>query len=134
LARISLDVRDVDSERQRELTEDLLHRAGRLGARRGLEVSAVLVSDQSPVVLHKPIRERLAIAARECSVTFRVLPSGASHDAAHVAQVAPTGMIFVPSWEGISHSPDEFSDVEDIARAADVMATALRSLDQHAIG
>lgn len=134
LARISLDVRDVDSERQRELTEDLLHRAGRLGARRGLEVSAVLVSDQSPVVLHKPIRERLAIAAHECSVTFRVLPSGASHDAAHVAQVAPTGMIFVPSWEGISHSPDEFSDVEDIARAADVMATALRSLDQHAIG
>lgn len=133
LSRVSLDVRDVDSERQRELAEDLLHRAGRIGARRGLEVSAVLVSDQSPVVLHKPIRERLAIAARESSVAFRVLPSGASHDAAHIAKVAPTGMIFVPSWEGISHSPDEWSNVEDIARAADVMATALRSLDQYAI-
>lgn len=130
LSRLSLDVRDVDSERQRELADDLLDQAVRIAARRGLEVSAVLVSDQSPVVLHKPIRERLALAARECSVPFCVLPSGASHDAAHVAKVAPTGMLFVPSREGVSHSPDEWSDVDDIARAAEVIATALRLLDQ----
>lgn len=130
LTRVSLDVRDVDSECQRELTEDLLDRAVRIVGRRGLEVSAVLVSDQSPVVLHKPIRERLALAARERDINFCVLPSGASHDAAHVAKVAPTGMIFVPSWEGISHSPDEWSDVDHIARAAEMITLALRSVDE----
>ncbi len=132
LTRVSLDVRDVDSECQRELTEDLLDRAVRIAGRRGLEVSAVLVSDQSPVVLHKPIRERLALAARQRHINFCVLPSGASHDAAHVAKVAPTGMIFVPSWEGISHSPDEWSNVDHIARAAEMITLALQFIDKKA--
>ncbi|QIN78500.1 hydantoinase/carbamoylase family amidase [Rubrobacter marinus] len=128
-ARLALDVRDVDSERQRDLAEELLDRATRIASRRGLELSATLLSDQSPVVLHKPIRERLARAAEVSGTDFCVLPSGASHDTAHVAKVAPSGMVFVPSHEGISHSPREWSDVEHIARAAGVLATALTSLD-----
>ena len=130
LARLALDVRDIDSERQRELVEELLDRAMRIAARRGLELSAELVSDQSPVVLHKPVRERLAKAALEHGTPFHVLPSGASHDAAHVAKKAPTGMLFVPSREGLSHTPEEWSSVEDIARGAEVMATALQALDE----
>lgn len=129
-ARLSLDVRDVDSERQRELAEELLDGAGRIAARRGLELSALLVSDQSPVVLHKPVREQLARAANGRDVPFCVLPSGATHDTAHVAKVAPAGMIFVPSRQGVSHAPEEWSSVEDIARGAEVMATALRALDE----
>jgi allantoate deiminase len=132
LARLALDVRDVDSERQRELFEELLDQAMRIATRRGLELSAELVSDQSPVVLHKPVRERLAKAALERGVSFRVLPSGATHDAAHVAKVAPTGMLFVPSREGLSHTPEEWSRVEDIARGAEVMAAALLALDEKA--
>lgn len=128
--RLSLDVRDIDSEFQRELAEDLLDRAMRIASRRGLEVSATLVSDQSPVVLHKPIREHLAQAAQRMEVSFCVLSSGASHDTAHVAKVAPAGMIFVPSREGISHSPEEWSSVDNIAAAAGVVAEALRSLDR----
>jgi allantoate deiminase len=128
--RLSLDVRDVDSERQRELAEELLDGAGRIAARRGLELSAVLVSDQSPVVLHKPVREQLARATQEHDVRFCVLPSGATHDTAHVAKMAPAGMIFVPSRQGVSHAPEEWSSVEDIARGAEIMASALRALDK----
>lgn len=130
LARLALDVRDVDSERQRELLEELLDQAMRIAARRNLELSAVLVSDQSPVVLHKPVRERLAKAALERGVPFRVLPSGATHDAAHVARVTPTGLLFVPSRGGLSHTPEEWSRVEDIACGAEVMAAALLALDE----
>jgi hydantoinase/carbamoylase family amidase len=133
--RLFLDVRDVDSERQRDLAEDLLDQAMRIASRRGLELSASLLSDQSPVILHKPVRESLARAATEGGVGFCVLPSGASHDAAHVAEVAPTGMVFVPSREGISHSPKEWSDVKDVVRAARVMVAALRAVDgQYAEG
>jgi N-carbamoyl-L-amino-acid hydrolase len=39
-------------------------------------------------------------------------------------------MVFVPSRSGISHAPEEWSSVEDIARGADVMAAALLALDQ----
>ncbi len=128
VARLSLDVRDTDSEHQRELADDLLDQAMRIAARRDLELSPILVSDQSPVILHKPVRERLALAAQESGVPFCVLPSGASHDAAHVARVAPTGMVFVPSLAGVSHSPSEWSDIEDIAHATKVIASTVRTL------
>jgi acetylornithine deacetylase/succinyl-diaminopimelate desuccinylase-like protein len=39
-------------------------------------------------------------------------------------------MVFVPSRQGVSHAPDEWSSVEDIARGVEVMATALRALDE----
>ena len=133
-SRLFLDVRDIDSERQRDLAEDLLDEAMRIAARRGLELSASLLSDQSPTVLHKQVRERLAHAAEEAGTNFSVLPSGASHDAAHVAKVAPTGMVFVPSRGGISHSPQEWSDVEDITKAAEVLALALKVLDEQEHG
>jgi allantoate deiminase len=133
LTRLSLDVRDVDSERQRELAEELLDAATRTAARRGLEVSAVLMSDQSPVVLHKPVREQLARIAHESGVPFCVLPSGASHDTAHIAKAAPAGMVFVPSRQGISHSPEEWSSAEDIARGAEVMTAALKTLDEQGV-
>ncbi len=133
LVRLFLDVRDVDSERQREVVEELLDRAMRIVARRGLQLSAELISDQSPVVLHKPVRERLARVASGRDIPFRVLPSGASHDAAHVAKKAPTGMLFVPSRDGLSHAPEERSSVEDIARGAEVMAEALLALDDQEI-
>lgn len=129
VARLSLDVRDSDSERQRELAEELIDEALRIASRRSLELSAALVSDQSPVVLHKPVREQLALAASQTGETFRILASGASHDAAHVAKIAPTGMVFVPSRHGKSHTPEEWSSVEDIARGAEVIARALKALD-----
>lgn len=60
----------------------------------------------------------------------RPLASGAGHDAAFVARIAPAAMIFVPSRAGISHAPEEWTDTEAIARAADVLALTLSTLDQ----
>jgi N-carbamoyl-L-amino-acid hydrolase len=52
--------------------------------------------------------------------------SGALHDAAILAPLVPTAMLFVPSRDGISHNSDEFSRIEDIAAATEVLAEAVR--------
>jgi len=57
------------------------------------------------------------------------MPSWAGHDAKVLAGVAPTGMIFVPSVKGISHSPLEQTAWEDAARGAQVLCRALERLD-----
>jgi len=93
--RLSLDTRDIDSDRQRDLAEDLLDAAWRIAGRRGITVSASLISDQSPVTLHRLVREDLARTAESLAVPFAVLPSGATHDTAHIAKRAPAGMLFV---------------------------------------
>jgi N-carbamoyl-L-amino-acid hydrolase len=56
------------------------------------------------------------------------LASGAFHDANFVADLAPTGMIFVPCFKGISHSPAEYAKPEDLAAGARVLAATLFEL------
>ena len=58
------------------------------------------------------------------------MPSGAGHDAQSVAVLGPVGMIFVPSRDGISHSPREHSDAADIVAGADVLLHTLLRLDR----
>ena len=127
---LAVDVRDIDSERQRELAETLLDEAARTCGRRGLKLSAELLSDQSPVALHHGLQDRLAVAAKRLGIPFAVLPSGATHDAAHVAKVAPAGMLFVPCRRGVSHAPEEWCDVEHVALGVDAAASAIASLDE----
>jgi N-carbamoyl-L-amino-acid hydrolase len=54
--------------------------------------------------------------------------SGAGHDAQLMAHKYPSAMIFVPSREGISHSPKEFTPPEDLANGANVLLNAVMEL------
>ena len=58
------------------------------------------------------------------------MPSGAGHDAQSIAVFAPIGMLFVPSRDGVSHSPHEFTEVEQVAEGTRVLLEGLRRLDQ----
>jgi len=57
------------------------------------------------------------------------MPSGAGHDAQEMAHICPVGMIFIPSVDGISHSPREFSLPADITNGANVLLHTLLKLD-----
>jgi len=59
------------------------------------------------------------------------VPSQAGHDANHMAEIVPTGMIFVPSRDGRSHCPEEWTEVEDIVRGTEVLAQSLFEIDLH---
>jgi N-carbamoyl-L-amino-acid hydrolase len=76
------------------------------------------------------MRALIAAAARDLSLTSRVMPSGAGHDAQAMATLAPMGMIFVPSVAGISHAPKEFSKPADIVNGANVLLLTLLRLDE----
>ena len=126
---LGLDVRDVDSERQRELTEILLDDAMRISMGREIAVTARQLSDQSPVVLHGTVQVQLAAAATRQGLSFISMASGASHDSAHIAKQVPTGMVFVPCRGGVSHAPEEHAEPRHIAQAVDVVVDAFRAID-----
>jgi N-carbamoyl-L-amino-acid hydrolase len=58
-----------------------------------------------------------------------MLRSGAGHDAQAIARIAPIGMIFIPSQDGISHTPREYSRRVDIINGANVYLHTLLKLD-----
>ncbi|MBS0249463.1 MAG: Zn-dependent hydrolase [Proteobacteria bacterium] len=69
-------------------------------------------------------------AAAKSSFGMREMVSGAGHDAAYIARVAPTTMIFVPCEGGISHNEAESTSSEECAAGAQVLLDAVLAYDQ----
>jgi acetylornithine deacetylase/succinyl-diaminopimelate desuccinylase-like protein len=86
-----------------------------------------------PALTDARIRRAIAQAADELHLKSVSIPSGAGHDAQDMAHLTPTGMIFVPSRGGISHSPKEFTSPEQMARGVDVLLRAILAVDAGAL-
>lgn len=130
-ANLHIDIRDVDSDRQRAAAEQLVADAREIAADRGLGIEVTLLADASPVVLPRTIRDAIVGACRNHRLDYRVMPSGASHDAQMVNSVCPVGMVFVPSLHhGVSHSPDEYTRAADVVVGIEVLTASLLALDQ----
>ena len=92
------------------------------------EVTVTETFNRPPCVFPVRIVDAIENAARDLGLLHMRLPSGAFHDANFIAEVAPTGMIFVPCEGGISHSPAENARPEDLAAGARVLAATLVEL------
>ena len=71
----------------------------------------------------------LGTAAKSLGLATIDLPSAAVQDAQQVSKITQMGMIFVPSRDGISHSPKEFTSWTDVANGAEVLYRTLLLLD-----
>ena len=81
-----------------------------------------------PLPMDQKIMELFKDYATKESVPFQIQPSWAGHDSMIVGHFLPTAMLFVPSKNGISHSPEEFTSAEDIGQAAEVLEKVLMHL------
>ncbi|MEZ2130952.1 MULTISPECIES: Zn-dependent hydrolase [unclassified Sinorhizobium] len=88
------------------------------------------VSDNFPTTGDSDLLETLERACDTVGARHRRMASGAGHDAAWIAKVAPAAMIFVPCKEGRSHSADEWAENDDIALGAAVLYEAVRVMDR----
>jgi N-carbamoyl-L-amino-acid hydrolase len=85
------------------------------------------VSEAAPT--DQDFRSLIDSSAKDLGLKTYRMPSGAGHDAQSIAKLAPVGMIFIPSINGISHSPKEFSTPIQITNGVNVLFHSLRSLD-----
>ncbi len=84
--------------------------------------------ERPPCAFPERIVAAIERAARGLRLGHMRLTSGAFHDANFIADLAPTGMIFVPCEKGISHSPAESAKPEDLAAGTRVLAATLVEL------
>ncbi|MBI4200663.1 MAG: Zn-dependent hydrolase [Chloroflexi bacterium] len=97
--------------------------------RRGLEASLEWLACEQPVPIPEHMQGLIQQACDELGIRWMPLPSRASHDAARIASITPIGMVFVPSRAGKSHTPEEWTDFDHIARGVAVLGRALMKLD-----
>jgi len=92
---------------------------------RGLKHSMRLLGESRAIHLSSDITDTLASCAEEAGLKYRRMNSGAVHDCCLIADIAPIGMIFVPSINGRSHVPQEDTRWEDIERGANLLLSAV---------
>lgn len=98
--------------------------------RRGVDVEIGWLNDQPSVPATRTVRDVIAQAADAVGCSWRAMPSGAGHDAAHLAHLCPMGMIFIPSVGGRSHCPEEWTEIEAVRTGAHVLAATVLRMDR----
>lgn len=88
------------------------------------------VGYKEPTTSDPCLVDALVAACDELDLSYKRMPSGAGHDAMCMASIAPQTMLFVPSHNGVSHSPDEYTTPEDCVNGARVLLGALLRLDE----
>lgn len=125
----SLGLRDLDAAKTKMLFEKILLEVQQIEKATGTKFEFKQTNLTPPAPTDLRVRRVIDEAAKHLGFTTKFLPSGAGHDAQEMAHLGPVGMIFVPSVDGISHSPREFSRPEDVANGTNVLLHALLKLD-----
>jgi N-carbamoyl-L-amino-acid hydrolase len=120
-AVVGLECRAPDRSTFERLEGALLGCAQAEAERFGLECEAEPLGKHLPAPMSPQVRQVMAAAAQELHLKALELPSGAGHDAQMLSAICPAGMTFVPSLEGISHSPREFTDWQDCVNGVNVL-------------
>jgi N-carbamoyl-L-amino-acid hydrolase len=127
-ARVGVECRSLDQDELDSLALALTERAGAVAKQWGLDVDMIPVGRWAPVATDRIVREAVRGASWSLGLRATELPSGAGHDAQILAQVTKSGMVFVPSRDGISHDPAEYTSPEDCVNGANVMLRAALDL------
>ncbi len=131
---MSLELRDLSSTKIEALFSRIREEAAAIAQRTGTRVRFTPIdATAAPAPTDERVRRLIAASARDLGLSHRTMPSGAGHDAQDMARIAPTGMIFVPSVGGISHSPDEFTRPEDMENGANVLLLTILRLDRRGL-
>ncbi len=124
-AKLTYEIRAGDEALIDALHSRVLALAGRAAQRCRVEVAdRTLARDAAAPMAPEMIATLESVASARGVETVR-MPSGAGHDAQVMAGVCPTGMIFVPSIDGVSHNPSERTDVDDILLGASLLCHAV---------
>jgi N-carbamoyl-L-amino-acid hydrolase len=129
-AEFSVELRDLDAAKVHRIWSDIENRFAQISKEENVPIECKALDFDEPAKANPLVQQTIRDAARSAGLAFLDMPSGAGHDAQNAARFAPMGMIFVPSRNGISHSPLEFTPWPDVTNGAEVLYRTILSLDQ----
>ena len=121
----TVDFRHPDEEVLASMDEELRRCVADVGRELGLKTQLEQIWHSPAVVFDRSCVDSVRRAASRLGLPHRDIISGAGHDACYISRVSPTGMIFVPCENGISHNEVENASPEDLAAGASVLLEVL---------
>lgn len=126
----SVQIRDLDADKIQHLFEVIQQEAKMVEEAMDVKITFGTSGVPSPALTDMRLRSLIEQSTKDLGLTSQHMQSGAGHDAQHMAHFTPTGMIFVPSRGGISHSPKEYTSPQDMANGANVLLHTILKLDE----
>ena len=127
-AVLTVDIRNTNEQTLRNAEMELANFLVDIANSEGVAISTRYLARFEPVEFHPQVVELISTIAKTHTQAVVHMPSGAGHDAQMFARVCPSAMIFVPSVEGISHNPSEFTSQEDITLGTNILLQVLLQL------
>ena len=121
---LGIDIRSVLSGSKKKAVSLVLDEARKISERRSIGLETEIIKEDQPVSLSKEITSLFEDICKSSGIPYMNMISGAGHDAMKMAAITRSGLIFVPSRRGLSHNPDEWTDLEDIEIGANCLLQA----------
>ncbi len=123
---ISIDIRSARAERLSEAQQVLQQLKKEL--EESIDIQIAPIECEQPVLLDEEGVRTLTALAQAAGMSYQVMPSGAGHDSQVIGLKYKTNMIFVPSVEGISHNPKEYTKPEDLNAGMKLLRAYIKKL------
>jgi N-carbamoyl-L-amino-acid hydrolase len=130
MVALGMELRGLDDQRIAETIRQFENDLTRIQTTRRVSINHKIWLSSPGVILDKDLVDLAAATCKKLGMSCRLLPSGAGHDAGHLAQIAPAGMIFVPSKDGRSHCPEEWTDFEHIGCGVELLGSLIDAIDK----
>ncbi|WP_373495234.1 Zn-dependent hydrolase, partial [Aquiflexum sp.] len=116
---MSLQMRDLSSEKIMKMFADIEKRAVQIAKETNTEIEFKNLNlGTTPTIASKEIQDKMIQAAVSLGISYIKMQSGAGHDVQEMALLGPIGLVFIPSKDGISHNPKEYSSPSQMAKGA----------------
>jgi N-carbamoyl-L-amino-acid hydrolase len=126
---VTLELRDLVGSTVEQLYGAIEARAREIARDTGTTVQLCPTTHTVPAPTHAHVRNAIEQVACDLGLSTMPLPSGAGHDAQQMSVICPSGMLFVPSVDGLSHTPRELTKDQDCINGANVLLGVVKQLD-----
>ena len=126
--KLGVDIRSISKVARDSVVFLIKELIDVIAEKRGLSYTIEPIAQDHPVAMHPAMIREIEETVKSVGVDYMTMQSGAGHDAMHWADVVPTGMIFIPCREGISHNPAEFAAMNDIVVGAEVLENVIKNI------
>ncbi|MCY1630835.1 allantoate deiminase [Bacillus paralicheniformis] len=125
----SIDCRHIDQQLLNDFAREIEDKVKAVAEANSMAYDINLWMDEAPSLMDKEIIQIIEQAAKDnVGDSYKLMPSGAGHDAQIFADFVPTAMLFVPSIDGISHNTNEETKIEDLVKGIEVLKDVLFEL------
>jgi N-carbamoyl-L-amino-acid hydrolase len=125
---LEIDIRDTDLGARDRIVESVKQAIRQSTQCRGLRAQIDVLNADPPASAGPEVVASIEAACRRLQLDSMLMVSRAYHDSLFMARICPTGMIFIPCKDGISHRPDEYASPQAIEDGVNVLALTLAEL------